>query len=320
MFKNIASLSAVTAMLILSGCNSVKNSLDDTFVKPGTTNPTGSNAKLQQAIEQYDSNTKQKLNLLKNLADENSLTGLGLDLGKLTPGGESAGGDTGGPAKKVTGNQADSCIHDGIVTNETNTSATAKGTLTFTNCTLPNGTKINGSITVDFSANGQRDSQKFDVTYSGHGNIAIVSADNSAKIIVSQARTKGSVAYNDDRGTAENQSGISAYLEDNGNKFLILDGINTKETNAWREEGKSYTFAVSGFVGSDDTGMFQVATPVTVKGTQKCPSEGKVTLTDAGGSVFTIKANGTNITTDIDGNVTHTYSCDGSAAGGSASE
>ena len=318
MFKKIASVSIVSAILIVSGCNSVE---DGTKVTPNTTAPTGSNAKLQQTIEHYDSDTKQKLSPLKNLGDENSLTDLGIDLGKLTPGGESAGGDTGGSAKKVTGNQANSCIHDGIVTTESNTSATAKGTLTFTNCTLPNGTKINGSITVDFSANGEGEkSRNFDATYSGHGDIAIVSADGTAKIIVSQAKTWGIAAYKDGRGTAENQSGISAYLENNGNKFLILDGINTKETNAWGEGGKSYTFTVSGYVGSDDTGMFKVATPVTVKGTDKCLSEGEVTLTDAHKSVFTIKANGTNITTDIDGNVTHTYNCDGSAAGGSASE
>ena len=316
MFKKIAGISAVAAMLILSGCSGIG---DDTKVNPTTSAPTGSNAKLKQAIENYDTNTKQKLGLVESIGNKGSLTDLGIDLSQFTLGGE--GGNDGGTAMgSVTGDDADSCINDGIETSETNTSATAKGTITFANCTLPNGTKINGSFTVDFSANGEEESRNFDVAYSAHGDISIISADDTAKIVVSQARTKGSAEYKNGKGTAENQSGISAYLEDNGNKFLILDGINTKETNTWGEEGKSYTFEISGYVGSDDTGMFRVATPVTVKGTHDCPSEGKITLTDASNSIFAIEANGTAVTTSIDGDNVDTYHCGGGSAGGPDSE
>ena len=311
MFKKIVSVSAVTAMLILGGCSGGSN----TEVTPETSAPTGSNAKLKQAIGNYNSDTKQKLSPVKGLGNKNSLTDLGIDLSQFTLGGENAHEGNGGEAMgAVAGDDADSCINDQIATTESNTSATAKGAITFTNCTLPNGTKINGSITVDFSANGNNDNMKVD--YSGSGNMSVVSGDGKAKIVVSEAKTEGKATYKDGKGAAENKSGISAYLEDNSNKFLILDGINTEETNTWGEEGKSYTFKVSGYIGSDDTGMFQVATPVTVKGTHNCPSEGKVTLTDASGSIFAIKANGTNITTDIDGNVTHTYNCGGGASGG----
>ncbi len=321
MLKKIASVSAVAAMLVLGGCSGG----GATHVTAKTTTPTGSNAKLQDQITAYadgHSTMKESANKLEGLGLSNSPKDLGIDLNKYF---FSGGGSGGGYAMSGgESNGSNPCVDDGIVTTDTNTSATAKGTLKLTDCMLSNGTKINASVTVDFTANGNE--HNFTTTYSGSGNLSIVSSDSKAKIVVSEAKTEGDVAYDHLGGHAafNNKSGISAYLEDNGKKFLILDGVNADTGYTKNDMNGSYTFTIAGFVGSDDIGMLELATPVTVKGTHNCPSEGKITLTDASGSVFTAEANGTAITTSIDGNVTGTHGCSmgggSSYVGGSAGE
>ncbi len=318
MFKKIVSVSAVTAMLVLSGCSG-----DNTEVAPETSTPNGSNAKLQKQIDNFKATggTKESFNHLGHLGNENSINDLGIDLSKFF----GFGGGHGGQAAmaSVTGDHADSCINDGIETTETNTSATANGTITFTNCSLSNGTKINGSITVDFSAN--KDGENGNVRYSGSGHLSVISEDGQSEISISDAKTEGTFDLklgNEDTsevlgGKADNKFGISAFFKDSGKKILILDGINTHTTADWGQDNSAYTFTVAGFIGSDDIGgMLKVATPTKVEGNgeRDCPNTGKITLTDATNSIFTIKSNGTTVTTDIDGNVTNTYNCGGSAA------
>jgi hypothetical protein len=139
-------------------------------------------------------------------------------------------------------------------------------------------------------------------------------------IKIKEAKTEGSAtwAHDTEAGTSsksvENKSGATGWLAQNGEKLLILDGLNgdVKSSYSMAQEKftQNYEFSIQGFFGSDETGMFKIETPERVKGTSqyKCPSEGKITILDADGNKLTIVSDGKQMTV-TDGNETEEYPC-----------
>ena len=170
------------------------------------------------------------------------------------------------------------------------------GHITFTNCVLKTG-KLNGTVTVDVN----RSSKKYDVKLK---NIQLKSSDNVSIISIEAFETRG-----DWNKTAHNnQTGVSGFIQENGKKLLIVHGINTQTHVRYLSDDQGnqhvdwYSFVISGFFGSDDTGMFKITTPEPFErehnATNDCPTKGKSLIEGTAGKTATVKAENGKITLD----------------------
>jgi len=143
--KSTIAISIAAAVFVLSGCSG-----NSGLVTSKTEKPTGTNAKLQKQIESFKNGgeVKNSFSKMENFGDKAVLNEMNIDQDSLKDLVGVGGGNGHGKLGSVTGGDTPACIEDNIVTTETNTSATIKGTFAFNNCTFSNGTKIDGSFPI----------------------------------------------------------------------------------------------------------------------------------------------------------------------------
>lgn len=317
MIKKILLTGAVGGMLVgLAGCGGGAGASSTTKVDARTAGPTGNSAKLideTKSSRNLLSGFEQEANDIQNNGDVKSVLEHALgDLDNSNP-----------KMMKVAASESDalpSCVKNSIKTTDSETSASAKGSIVFDHCAF-SGIEIDGKVTIDFTATRGENTER--IKYSGSIEKLKVTLGED-ELYIRIAKTKGSSTNKESEYTEEssskNETGISGYIAQKGKKVLILDGVNTlvtlSEDESWGgAKGYSSTsqYALdvkSGYIGSDESGMFALETKATIQGDEKsdCPTEGYIVLKGKDTNID-IVAHGESIQMS-DGEHSETISCD----------